>query len=379
VSQGQSLIIDSSSEFSNAALDAYPLSNFGLIEVNGTDHLPAELEFERPPPGIAGLVTPFINRRTTAPDSSGVFDGGLITAQYGTLRFRSGIQNEWQLLFTEGTNVISGRVDNVAGARGEGSVYIGPNTTLISEDDFASGGVTPDVIPGTLPFLQLDRGARLIVEDAKSLTVAGFLQMELSKSVPTMIEVVSGDLGVNATLLLSFDSEAMSTLQHGDAFELMSFLNVGGVDITDPLRLVPDLTTNPTLNVATDANFDAQFPTLDLIAMPILQSYYLFVMDPTMVGGGASGADFNGDMIVDAADLAIWQTFKGITSGASVLQGDADLDGDVDGEDYLIWLEEFTDGVPPSPPPSGSVPEPAGLAMIAIGAMLAIGTRRRRL
>jgi hypothetical protein len=133
--------------------------------------------------------------------------------------------------------------------------------------------------------------------------------------------------------------------------------------------------------VATDPNFDAQFPNLDLVAMPILQSYYLFALDPSKVGNvGASFADFNGDGVVDEEDLAIWQTFKGTDTGASILQGDADGDGDVDGNDYLEWLEQYTNGgVPGSPAPSssGSVPEPGGLAMLSFCAMLALACRRR--
>jgi hypothetical protein len=119
---------------------------------------------------------------------------------------------------------------------------------------------------------------------------------------------------------------------------------------------------------------------LDPVVQRVNQSIFLSFLDPTSVGGGASGADFNGDGVVDHADLAIWNAYKGITSGASVLQGDADGDGDVDGNDYLIWLEEFTDGVAPggSPSPSGNVPEPTGLALMSIGALLALAYPRRR-
>jgi T5SS/PEP-CTERM-associated repeat protein len=379
VGLGESLIIDSTSEFTNATLNAYPLSNFGLIELIGTLEQPAELEFVRPQPAVGGPLSPFINRpvETVATPAPTPFDGGLISAEHGTLRFHTGIQNEGSMIFSDGVNRIGGRVDNVTGIVNRNAlVYIGPETTVVADSDFSSGGFTPDaVLDDAPPILSLQRGSTLVVEG--DMALAGFLDMELSLTNPSTIQV-AGDLGVNATLFPSFDSEAMSLLSHGDAFELMYFArDIGGVDSTDPARLTPDLTTNPTLNVATDANFDAQFPTLDLIAMPILQSYYLFVLDPALVGGGATGSDFNGDGVVDAADLAIWQTFKGLTTGASVLQGDADLDGDVDGEDYLLWLEEFTDGVPPSPPPSGSVPEPAGLALIAIGAMLALGLRPR--
>jgi hypothetical protein len=96
---------------------------------------------------------------------------------------------------------------------------------------------------------------------------------------------------------------------------------------------------------------------------------------------GAMGADFNGDGVVDLADLAILEMNIGITMGATPIQGDADGDGDVDGDDFLIWQRT----IGPVPPGAGSgssanlanVPEPACLAMLASG-LLALAAIRRR-
>ena len=64
--------------------------------------------------------------------------------------------------------------------------------------------------------------------------------------------------------------------------------------------------------------------------------------------------DFDGDGMVDANDLAQWQTNFG-GSGA-----DADGDGDADGADFLIWQTQFqavsTGGL-------GAVPEPTALTL----------------
>jgi hypothetical protein len=93
-----------------------------------------------------------------------------------------------------------------------------------------------------------------------------------------------------------------------------------------------------------------------------------------------TGADFNGDGVVDGADLAIWETNFGITDGATALQGDADGDGDVDGDDYDAWISQLG----PVPPGSGAsqggisnVPEPASVILAAMPALLAIVRRRR--
>ena len=383
VGAGQKLLFDSSSEFQQPATDLEPLLNFGTIELIGTSDARAEIEFERAPNTPLDPVRPFINR-TISNNVSGAFDGGQISGQYSTMRFRSGIHNEGSMLFTKGMNIVSGRVDNITGPNRNGLVFIGPNTTLVSEDDFASGGATADAPPGFLPIVSVAAGGTLIVENTKSLTLAGLLELELSLTNPSKIQV-AGDLGINATLIPTFDSDAMSSLSHGDVFELMSFSgDIGGVDFADPVELVPDLAANPVLNVATDAAFNLRFPTLDLIAMPILNAYYLFVLDPSLVGPpggpGAMGADFNGDGIVNGDDLAIWQMNVGISIGASVLQGDADGDGDVDGDDFLYWQSHV--GLP-NGSGAGSifgatnVPEPTSVALLALGAMLALGSRRR--
>jgi hypothetical protein len=47
--------------------------------------------------------------------------------------------------------------------------------------------------------------------------------------------------------------------------------------------------------------------------------------------------DFNMDGAVNELDLTIWWMNVGIWSGATFSQGDADFDGDTDGDDFLTW------------------------------------------
>ena len=80
--------------------------------------------------------------------------------------------------------------------------------------------------------------------------------------------------------------------------------------------------------------------------------------------------DFDGDLIVDGADLIIWQTGYGIDA-----TGDADFDGDTDGRDFLIWQRNFNPGGFLAP--TVAVPEPAGFALLTLG-MTAFYSLRRR-
>ncbi len=51
------------------------------------------------------------------------------------------------------------------------------------------------------------------------------------------------------------------------------------------------------------------------------------------------GGDFNGDMMVDAADYTVWRNSVGQTGNG--LPADADGNGVVDGADYLVWKDHF--------------------------------------
>ncbi len=55
-------------------------------------------------------------------------------------------------------------------------------------------------------------------------------------------------------------------------------------------------------------------------------------------------ADFSRDGVVDGEDFLIWQQNFGLSNGGTRDDGDADDDGDVDGEDFLVWQAEFAPG-----------------------------------
>ncbi len=60
--------------------------------------------------------------------------------------------------------------------------------------------------------------------------------------------------------------------------------------------------------------------------------------------------DINGDDLVTAADYLTWRglaAYFTLGPGLSYLAGDADLDGDVDGRDFLLWQRQFGTQVVP--------------------------------
>ena len=77
-------------------------------------------------------------------------------------------------------------------------------------------------------------------------------------------------------------------------------------------------------------------------------------------------SDYDGNRVVDGADLAVWQTAFG-----SNYLGDTDGDSDSDGVDFLNWQRQFSPGTPQT---TASVPEPNGLWLA--GAVWLIPLRR---
>lgn len=68
---------------------------------------------------------------------------------------------------------------------------------------------------------------------------------------------------------------------------------------------------------------------------------------------GPNSADFNTDSLVNGVDLEMWQQAYGIS-----VAGDADNDGDSDGNDFLIWQRQFLSGTE-LPSENTSIPEPS--------------------
>jgi len=85
----------------------------------------------------------------------------------------------------------------------------------------------------------------------------------------------------------------------------------------------------------------------------------------------ANQGDFDGDGDIDGNDFLIWQNnFPNSDGRAISFSGDATGDGKVDGDDFLIWQNSF-----PYPAGLAKTPEPASLGLVALGGLLML--RRR--
>jgi hypothetical protein len=83
----------------------------------------------------------------------------------------------------------------------------------------------------------------------------------------------------------------------------------------------------------------------------------------------ADDADFDSDGDVDGQDFLIWQ--RNVSVGATQQSGDANNSGAVDSADLAVWRTQF--GLAgPAVPFASSVPEPAtvGIVLVAGSALL---------
>jgi hypothetical protein len=377
VSGGQKLVIDSAADVDPGNTGSPVLTNFGVIQALGNGDLAAEIEFDRAPSVALQPIQPFQNLRVERPTGApiGDFFGGLISAQSGILRFRSGIQNSGMMAFTAGQNYVTGNVVNMPGPVAmpldTGIINIsGPFTKVTFENDLINLGV-----------LNISGGATIDVLARHSFVTTGTLRMTINPENTNQI-LSAGDAGIAGKLSINLAGFGPGDLHIGDTFPILSVGGfLGGVNFSDPLYPKVDLTAAPNFSQIAFPNLAAFGLAPNAAFVPIYTSNAVLVQ--IVLQAAAMGPDFNGDGVVNGLDLNIWLANVGITSGASVTQGDADNDGDVDGDDFLFWQRNVGRPMPWTGSGSGlgdgaAVPEPTGLALLVLGALLSITARRSR-
>lgn len=210
--------------------------------------------------------------------------------------------------------------------------------------------------------------------------------------------VVRGSAGAGDFDLIHFSIPAGGALEsltlssYVNPFNGVSFIGLGagatwqaGLDFdVDPAKLMgwSHIAAAGSSGVGADLLVDMSVaPFTPGFARPLTPGEYVLLVQDTdnvveyeltfNLASTALLGDFNGDQIVDGADLEKWKGDFGVNG-----ESDADGDGDSDGADFLIWQRQF--GVPAA----SVVPEPAtsvwlGWIALAAGAVARHGRQKK--
>ena len=308
--------------------------------------------------------------------SSGVIRGagtvnGSITND-GDIRNAAGIANNRERLLFTGEVTNNDNIESVGGEMEfKGNVTNNtPNGDIYGKDAIfrfmGAAGLTNNsrlTLDNTLVESTnvINNASLAVVAGAEASTILGnvtlggssILEMELGDDYSQLW--VTGNASLGGTLELSLAPNYMPMT--GDSFEILRSDSLTG---TFALEV---MTSNPGLLWDIDYTADSVFVTFGGTA-PI-----------------GSGADFNGDNIVNEQDLAIMMGNYGLGSNpppvATQADGDANGDGVVNGLDFLLYQTQYG-GPPPAVPATALVPEPTSVILAAAVLGLPLAARRRR-
>lgn len=263
------------------------------------------------------------------------------------------LQQDGTLLWTSGSIDVDG---TLSGSYGNISEVGAPNAYSfdIETNTFTSG------TPGSSLRLRVRRAGGVTWFDNFTLTsdtakhnglvsveefatkAGSTLRMELFDTAVFDRVLAFGDMFIEGGTLEVALVDGAPALQLGDSFDLFDFASVvGSFDLIDLPALSPGLAWDT-----------SSLETEGVISVAV-----------------AAPGDFNGDGLVDRADLLKWEADYGLNANS-----DADGDGDSDGVDFLFWQREFSASLNPTVPAAAVVPEPqsAVLAIVTIGSYWAI-------
>lgn len=159
----------------------------------------------------------------------------------------------------------------------------------------------------------------------------------------------------------------------------------GGVDVTDnlentsgtavsdslPVTLIDEMLADPmsgtsaNVNIGIDATGFGQVAITDVELGSILGfNIERIEVDANLSVAGLVPGDFDGNLVVDAIDLGLWESAYGMSAAA-----DTNFDGATSGLDFLDW-QQFLGADYTSLGAAAAIPEPQGCFLALIAVML---------
>jgi len=316
--------------------------NFGEIEVIG-----GQIEFD------ASLV----NSSST----------GLIACRNGVLRFNGGLTNDGSLVLSFGTSDVHGEILNTHSE----PITVTGNSEATFYDDISNFGV-----------IQVSGGSTAVFfGDLIGNGVAGtgdvFLEGDTRPGFSPGEMNFGGDVAFGPLASLEIELGGTVPADQYDTVNVAGTLTPGGVL---QVSLVGQFAPQPgdTFDILDWGSLvDAEFGAIEL---PELAGRKTWDTSGLYVTGQISViAMLDGDTDVDwDVDLVDYDAFKAVLGSAGDWRTDFNEDGQVDLVDFALMRANFGVGVEssPGPAPDATVPEPATIALLGLGALAVI--RRRR-
>lgn len=345
------------------------ITNGGLVRVNGTTSV-AETSFVDLASG--GILNSSSLEIDGVVRGDGYIESDILLNLGGELRNAAGVANQREKLVVTGAVTNNGIIESHGGEMEFQSLVTNTTTGdiisrdaitryqggLINDGEIALGGDSTIYanISGSGNFAVLDDSQALIVG---SITLASSSVMSLT-------------VGANAGTL-----DVLGSASLGNSLLDLRYTDGVGAQVDDSYQILYASegvtgTFSNTTAVAGGLIWDIDYSNPNAV-----------FVTATGLTGPPSGADFNGDGLVDELDLLVWEMNSGISSGADPEDGDADGDMDVDYFDFLIWQSQF--GAPPplvaavAAVAATAIPEPSTAVLLVLGAMLmGSGSRGRR-
>lgn len=239
-----------------------------------------------------------------------------------------------------------------------------------------TNGGTADNLIGTIGNVSGSKGTATVDGAGSKWTNSGSLYVG-GQDNGTLNITGGGLVRVGGTLTIDYDggddsfiditTGGMLTLKGDVDGSLAQFLDL--VEGTDAIRYWDDGLSD--WDLLTNATYGDDY-TLVYLTEGDLSGYTLLTVG---VVPNLFAADFDSDGDVDGDDYVVWQS--GFSMNAN---GDADSDDDTDGNDFLIWQSEFRNGTGngfhfcPA-----AAPEPASIALLATLSAGLAAIRRGRL